>query len=541
MAITVIDGPDKFMFSRNPVEIKLLGTAYIKTAGVYAATTITFTAPSTVAGEHLTISSDVGEADLISEDLPVTADGDHFQTQGVLSFEDWLLAFAEDLTHNYFIDTNYTLTINTSLKRISFSAKEFGPEHELTITSIPGTGSVTSTVAGVAQKLNDNYKLFVEVVDTYAEQSTVLECYFESFFLIDNAGLFAARLETVLDAYIPRLFPSASELIQYLDNYNIRPYHLRYFEFYGETPRARHYYLNDNADEYFYAIAGGINNREWPSSEFITNYAALVPGQTVPFLTWQPRTKKVYPNQPEFLAFYNMNWADWNSDGYVRITIYYSDATTQTNNVLLEFTRDTASGVICFAAGYQQIIAGIANPLKTVTKWTVQAFSFYEDINLHPITELFTFVLIEEVVPVYTRFILFQNSFYCFDTLACTGKRQKGIDVTGEILMKYLPANYSEHEGEKVDSESEAFETFVFSTGILSKAEMLEYLQELLVSSNVQEVAMDADTSGVTFMPFNLVKKSVRIVEDMQTRDRYYLQFEVKDASRYLGHGKIVV
>ena len=70
---------------------------------------------------------------------------------------------------------------------------------------------------------------------------------------------------------------------------------------------------------------------------------------------------------------------------------------------------------------------------------------------------------------------------------------------------------------------------------------MLEYLQELLVSSNVQEVAMDADTSGVTFRPFNLVKKSVRIVEDMQTRDRHYLQFEVKDASRYLGHGKIVV
>lgn len=538
MAITVLQAPGNFQFTRNPVLISLVSDKYLDTAGSAAVLTISFTVPCLLTGVHFRASCEEGSFDMISMDAPITEDGDHFTTQGALSFEQWIESFGQQINNNFFIGENYTVTWDTALKKVVLTAKEKGSNWALVVTSLPGSASSVNT-GGTDEVKNENFSILVDVIHMMTKAVYRTEAVFTSAWIGPTSAVFQARIENILDGLVQPVRPDGGIIDPVLSDWSfVTGYYLRFFEYYGQPPTAKHYYQLDNSGDGYSAVAGGLNKYHYPDiSAFLQEYEP-----PVQFLTWQPRSKHVFANQPEWLSFYHQHWDGWDTDGFVRIVVTYTDGSTLTNSVLLQFDNDVGkNSLVYFPAGYFQIIEGIADPLKTVEKWTVQAYGFLADETLTAITELFTYYLEGDTLPVHTRFILFQNSFMCYDTIACTGERSQGFDVTGEILEKYLAANYSNSDGEFASSQAEAFERYVFNTGLLEKAEMLTYLQELLHTSDLLEVWQpDPEDWTTQLKPLVMIRKSVRVYQDMQTKDRYYLEFECRDAYRYQGHGQIV-
>lgn len=537
MAITkTVNLPD-YNFTLNPVELQLVTDQFLSAAGSVAVHTIIFTAASAATGQEFNGSCDAGSFTMISADDPIAEDGAHFRTAGVLSLDDWMAAFAEDIGNNFFIGSNYTIAVNTGPNTVVITAKEKGAQWLLDITDLPGTATV-GYAGGVDATEQENMAMFVDVVDPDGVAHR-LQGVFLGTFIAPESGRFSFRLEKVLQGLLNYAKPDLSVIDCTVSiNTHVVQFTLRYFEYFGATPSAKHYYLDTNDGVGYFAVAGGLNKLLFPGNTFFAYYTP-----PVQFLTWQPRQKTVFQNQPDVLYFFHQQWASWNQDGYVRITITYTDATTLVNEALLTFNNDQGKhAIIHFPAGYFQIIEGIADPSKVVAQYTLQAFAFFEDVTLLPITEAFTFIYEPDMVPTYTRYIMFRNSFKCYDVIACTGKRAQGLDVTGEILEKFLPYDYDRMDGEFADSETEAFEKYTYNTGLLNKAEMLLYLQELLASDDVLEV-MQAEEGETTVgeIPLTLLKKSMKVLEDMQSVDRYYLSFECRQAYKYLGHGKIVI
>lgn len=533
MAITkTINLPD-YSFTVNPVELQLVSDSYLSNVGSVAVHTITFSAAPATTGQEFNGSCTEGDFAMVSQNTPISEDGAHFRTAGALTLDEWLEAFAEDIGYNYFIGYNYTVTFDTALNTVTITAKEKGAKWLLDIEDLPGSASVAYS-GGTDATVQDNFALFADVIDADGKVHRVQGVYLGPF-IAATSGRFSFRLEKLLQGLLQMPRPDLSVIDCTLEhNTHIAAFTLRYFEYYGAQPVAKHYYADSDQ---FYAVAGGLNKVLWPDNTFFDDYEP-----PVLWLTWQPRTKRMFENQPDVLYFYHLKWDAWNTDGFVRITITYTDASTLVNEALLTFDNTVGkNGTIYIPAGYFQIIDGLADPSKVVEKYTLQAFGYFEDENLLPITEAFTFLYEPDLIPTYTRYVMFRNSFKVWEVLACTGERVQGLEVSGEILETFLPYDYDRMDGEYAMSETDAFEKYTYNTGLLSKAEMLVYLQELLATDDILEVARETDgETDVIETPLTLVRRSVKVLEDMQQKDRYYLTFECRQAYKYAGHGKVV-
>jgi hypothetical protein len=505
----VLTGPDnQFKFSRSPIGLLLTTTDRITTAGVKYSRTITFINYPTADGVTFSITWGTTTVTMTSMASPITEDGLHYRKRtGAETLAVWIAHFAADIATNYYIGKYFDITYTTTT--VTITAKYAGVAYNLSAIDMPGTVvtdyTLGSETLGVDEVVAINYRVLVDICfDT--DDFITTEMYLTDELPYDDVtGVYEQQIQKILHRRLKSTFPLTTEIgtILFPDMGSIiLKYWLRYYAVTGATPIPGHYYLDDNSGEYYYAVMGGhYRNR---AQLFLQNYSG-----SIQFLTWQNRTKYVTMDQPEFLY-----WFVPNSNCYfgkLRLVITYTDDTTTTQDFEWEVDKFIA---MYMPVGYKQLVTYFIEDAKTVKKWTIEIVPTDE---VEPFTsgETFTFYPVVDETP-WLKYFVFRNSFGAYDTLRSRGVAETGLDITGEVLNKWLDASYLEPDGQYLNSEFENRVTHKAAIGFMEQEEMIDYLREIFVSPNMALLTYNEDTDDGSYIavPMVIDPSSIKIKKD---------------------------
>lgn len=523
MAITVATLPeDRFRFSRIPLNVEVSSDMLVQTAGVYYTRTISFINAPTTDAVVFEITWNGITVTMESMASPITEDGTRYRKKtGGESVATWVQHFAEDVSMNFEISRDFIITYSGT--DITFTARIAETStYNITFNDIPGTGAgidytLGAATVGVTEVLRDNFHIFMDVYfdnDDYVRMDMVRTDK-------SSTGYYEAQIQRVIHERIQSPFPlryDDDDIVVLTNGDLLIKYWLRFFEFYGTTAEpAAFYYLRNNSAAFYYLLMGG-HYMDKNHTFLLTN------ATTLQFLTFQKRTKYVTEDQPEWL--YWMVHSDGEL-GRLLVTIHYTDETTDE----VDFTWSETDPIVMYKeVGYYQVIADNADPLKTVSHWTVM---IDPDDDAEPLMggETFTYYLMTEGTP-WTKFFLFRNSFGAYDTMRNVGVESTGLDITGEIMNRWLDHDYYESDGQFENNEFSNIVVHSAVVGFEEEEAMIDYLRELFVYPKAAIAQYDPDAAvpnyRTIFIPIVIDPASIKI---KKSNDMLYtLEFDYKEA-----------
>ena len=226
-------------------------------------------------------------------------------------------------------------------------------------------------------------------------------------------------------------------------------------------------------------IYGGIDKFHYP----VLNYLSAYLPTHKKFLTWAPLEKYVDRVQEDYLNFWI--YADTITSLKIRIKAYFDDTTDETNTV------STLDGVLF--QGLYQIPAGpnncgvlLIDPAKNVIKYELTLLDQDDEV----ISEVRTFHIIQTPHPL-TRYFMFSNSFGAFEVLRFTGAADEVTEFSRDLVMKFLPHDYTAADGEFVVNSVTMMQRNSYSSGYIKNkkaAEWHEYMKDFLISTRIFDV-----------------------------------------------------
>ncbi len=525
MALTLSLPPADNNLVRNPIVVQITSDSLVETAAMGHISYIQFTTATTLAGSHLTIEFSGIEVDMESQTSPITYDGLHFRVKLLAeTLDEWLVKFAEDVAGNYQIGSNYTVSADTATDRVYFQAKAGGAEWNITYTATPGTSSATTTSTGVSEVLQENFRLFmlIEVLGGYLADPANPYVELEMELIDQDSGVFQSRLEEILRSFVRLNLPDMETAGIQAAIEHAMFFRLKYYEAYGNPIVEQFLYTSD---DFFCAMHGAIGETAFPVTNFFTGYDA-----NFRWLTWQKRTQRITRAQKEWLAFAHVKESGY-ADYRVKVHMYYTDGTdevvyTYDTDYTTIFSDYSFLLVLYFDCSYDLLVDPIA--ALDVARYTVSIVDAADDAVL---SEEFTFIL-EEELPTNTRYFLFENGLGWYDTLRTTGDRVDGAVVTGELLKKFLPADYQLSDGKYMMSGADARLKYTQSTGWLKGPEIARYLLLFFTSQAVYEI-LDGQ-----LVPIVITRRDIRTTGDNERQ--WALEFEYMPAYDFIGRDSIV-
>lgn len=226
-----------------------------------------------------------------------------------------------------------------------------------------------------------------------------------------------------------------------------------------------------------YVFKGGLS---WlgfadQANLFFTSYQA----NRRKFLTWQPTTKYISTDQPEFL-YYLINFTPLPAGITLKVNITYIDDTTETISTHY-FNAPDQYRVYCIPVGFKALNLQLRT--KEVRKYAV----WLENANGETISETRTYRIDTQAFRKPTCLLL-QNSFGCFDTFRFTGNAEYSLESARETAESFLSPGYTRSFLENFTFSSSAFKAINLATGNLEK-EWADYLSQVELSKQVYEIA----------------------------------------------------
>ncbi len=176
----------------------------------------------------------------------------------------------------------------------------------------------------------------------------------------DAAGRTTFDVSTLLDAYVRPDFPAHGESGLHQARQCFKRFYLQHSEQWDGSPAPTY-----SVRETHYLVYGGLDFYEYASQAYFTQ----VRPQQHPFLTWEPITKEVFADQPEYLYYHHDSFTN---DTFEVVVAFTDSSGTNTVAVL-----GAASGVQCFevwrlGVGLPQLraVLGAAVPADVVA-WKV--------------------------------------------------------------------------------------------------------------------------------------------------------------------------
>lgn len=497
----------RFVFSRQPIGIEATTDNLISTSGVKFSRTITFINAPTTGGVVFEITWNSITVSMTSTAGVMEYDGLHYRKKALVgeTLADWIAHFASDIGGNFYIARDFDITYTTTT--LTLTAKLAGAAYNVTFTDIPGTLTTDYTLGvettGVTEVERSNFKVFLDVF--FAADDIVR---FEMFRTDKMAtGYYETQIQKAIHSKITSPFPSMNNVADVMilePGELLIKYWLRYFEFYGETAVPAYYYINTNSGNYYYAVMGGHYREK--NQAFLLSYPT-----TIKYLTFQPRTKYVTKDQPEWLY-----WFIPNSDcltGNLRLIIYNTDDTTTTVDFPWDISGESELRAMYKAVGYFQIVEPNIEIGKTVSYWTVQ-IKPTDEVEPTTAGETFTYYPVTDITPWY-KHLVYRNSFGAYDTYRASGVLSTGMDITGQILKKWLDDDYIPSDGTSVNSEFDNVITHSLAISFTDKEVMIDLLRELFVYPKAAfvEEDVDADDGYVKVIPLVIDPRSIKIKE----------------------------
>ena len=247
----------------------------------------------------------------------------------------------------------------------------------------------------------------------------------------DATGRTTFEVQELLEPYVEHHLPAPNQPDVRLATGLFRRFYLRHYEITTAGPGAA-VTLYDN-----YLVRGGLGFAEAAAGRWFDSYQNAV----LPFFTWEPTTKRVLPDQPEYL--YGMvPRADMTELRY-RLRLRFSDGSTADvlHTVLSDVLRFE---VYCLPAGFQQLmLAEYENAARQVRAWEVAVL----DQDDQPASETRTYVLDRRPAP-QRRYFHYANSLGGLNTLCDRGRGQRTLATATLQTEMQLSAGYDAVAGD---------------------------------------------------------------------------------------------
>ncbi|WP_428657616.1 DUF5977 domain-containing protein [Runella sp.] len=229
-----------------------------------------------------------------------------------------------------------------------------------------------------------------------------------------------------------------------------------------------------------YVFRGGFSENDYASykSRFFTSYI----GANRRFLTWKPDFATVRPNQPEYLSFLT-NFSPTPAELRLRVEITYEDWSVET---ITAKTLTNVSSMAVYVVPVGPTVLNLQARMNANGKFVSRYKVWLSNENNERLSEERTY-LIDNQPYRKVRFILFQNSLGCFDTLDCYGDGTANLKVQRETAeqfrgYEYLPG-VSERVINRITGEREL--TVSVGYGRYNIKDLRDYWQELFFAEQV--------------------------------------------------------
>jgi hypothetical protein len=214
-----------------------------------------------------------------------------------------------------------------------------------------------------------------------------------------------------------------------------------------------------------YLVHGGLDFVEAASGTWFSRYQVA----KKPFLTWEPLTKKVLPDQPEYLYFMVTPDALGPVNFRYRLRLRFANGRSG-EYILTEYTDALAFEIFRLPAGPVQLdLAGKeANAGALVTSYTLDVL----DLNGVELSETRTFVLDRRPVSV-RRYFLYANSLGGWNTLVCRGRVSLDLATKTSTSENGRAAGYDPLRGDFTTNRRTGVPTLHCYTGARSAEQLL--------------------------------------------------------------------
>ncbi|MGI4870680.1 MAG: SprB repeat-containing protein [Janthinobacterium lividum] len=312
-----------------------------------------------------------------------------------------------------------------------------------------------------------------------------------------------ALLDVFLDYHVPVSGSAAPQLAAPL----FRRFYLKHAQQYGLVPVP----AASTSLDYHYVVRGGLSFHETQARTWFTSYQP----SALPLLSWEPRTKYVFRDQPEYL-YYLVQGAP--GDFVRRVRVHLSDGTEQ----LLEYAG--ASGVLdcevyCLPVGYEALGLDVlltAPQPRQVVWWEVWMATSSGSAVLSETRRFY----LDTRVFAQRRYFLFATSLGGMATYAALGQAQLDTEVTGEESARSLPPDYDVLAGDVAVLGRALRPVLKVAAGPRSQAQ-LRASQDLLLSPRVLL------HHGTRWVPGFLKAKTVTLLDEgklVQTQEFEFTQ-----------------
>lgn len=341
---------------------------------------------------------------------------------------------------------------------------------------------------------------------TYTQVGTTLEQP------ADRDGRTTFDVQALLAAYLDYHVPAVGEATVQRAGALFRRFYLRHAEQFGDVPVP----APATALERRYVVHGGLSFHQARTRTWFTDYQPA----NLPFLSWEPKTKAVLADQPEFLYYMVQNSPD---AFQVRVRVGFSDNTQQ--DLTLPGAPDVRDfEVYCLPTGYQALgLAAIApTPERRVRWWEVTVIN---PAGGPALSETRRYELERRGYP-HRRYLLFATSLGGMATYAALGELQEDAEVKGEEAALTLPPDYDPLAGDALVQERSLRPVLKLASGPRDAAQ-LAASRDLLLSRRVLLQV------GRRWAPGYLKTKTVSVLDESKLVPTQELEFYLTTERNY--------
>ncbi|MGI4867090.1 MAG: SprB repeat-containing protein, partial [Janthinobacterium lividum] len=177
----------------------------------------------------------------------------------------------------------------------------------------------------------------------------------------DRDGRTTFNVQALLDAFLQPHVPAPNATTPARAESLFKRFYLRHREQFGRpaVPGAA------TTQDYRYVVQGGLSFYEASARTWFSSYQR----RQLPFLSWEPTTKPVYDDQPEYL-YYMVQGSPLEARAFLRVG--FDTGQAQVIPLWQDLTSLANAEVYCLPVGYQALgLAGFAGLNLTIAWWEV--------------------------------------------------------------------------------------------------------------------------------------------------------------------------
>ena len=425
MPVTLATAPPAIAFSRNKIALGLLSDDYLAAPPAFAVNTLEFTAAIAV-DQIIPLTWTGGAVQLTAKASPDNS-GNQIPTGS--GDNTYVTALAAVFQSNYLLDKFFVISVNTSgaHPKLVFTARAQTPDLNFSAYTLSGVNCANAT-PGVTGKPVVNFAHHIEVWVKNADGTQSLAYDANPALDFPQTGLTTVDLgDEVLQSFLkpdePELSAAYAECTA-----SIRPYFLKYAQYFGETPSVQK--VTKTAD--FMAAFGGLGMQKQRDTDLVSMLNPVPGNATLNiFARLGSINKMTAKDQPEWLTYINTTAAAIVVD--LEVTIVNDDETT--------FVFSPVTGLSIgaykkyqFQTGYTQLnIAGQQSVDKTPVYYTVRLKNGTGDY----ITAAYAYVVDDAFYP-WPRYFVYLNSMGAYQTIATVGKGQGQFAISKDTGQKAI-------------------------------------------------------------------------------------------------------